>query len=285
MSDDPGVFKTTFTSSSTGSHYESEALTQSLQTIINSFKEHTTELLGLVAYSGFDVLKFRATLVNEKHVTNEELVFCVMIFMVRGNNVVRILESTKDEEVKNLLTSLRRKLDIKNSAAGKTTHVTLSRIAIAFPEITALLLDAAPEMPGAIPLEYIRKLTGYPEYPAVARQSSLACFLPQRMPDSEAMLAVFFLPNLMFSETINRGKKDWKALNENEKAETTHVYQLNAWNSTLFSEEERITWSIKLGILVSSSRSHPEFTSVWKEARKVSERILLDKHSFSFTRV
>lgn len=284
MTDSSGVFRTVFQSSATIASLESEILTNSLHDIINAFKDHTTELLGLVAYSGFDVQKFRAALVHDKKVTNEELVFCVMIFMVRGNNVARILESTKDEDVKTMLTSLRRKLDIKNSAAGKTTHVTLSRIAIAFPEITALLLDAAPEMPGAVPLEYIRKLTGCSEYPAIARQSSLACFLPQKVQDSEAMLAVFFLPNLMLSETINRGKKDWKALNENEKAETIHVYQLNAWNSTLFSEEERISWSLKLGILVKSSKGAPEYSSIWREARKAAEKLLQDKHAFSFNK-
>ncbi|KAG7295078.1 hypothetical protein JYU34_022547 [Plutella xylostella] len=147
------LFSQIFTNQHTKALFDTRALTNSVQTIINSFREHQTELLGLIAYSGFDVQKFRLKPVDEEHVTNEELVFCVMIFMVRGNNVTRILESTKDDDVKSQLINVRRKLDVKNSAAGKTTHVTLSRIAIAFPEITALLLDAAPDMPGAVSLE------------------------------------------------------------------------------------------------------------------------------------
>ncbi|KAG7304960.1 hypothetical protein JYU34_010377 [Plutella xylostella] len=215
MTDSSGVFRTVFQSSATIASLDSEILTNSLHDIINAFKDHTTELLGLVAYSGFDVQKFRAALVHDKKVTNEEC----------GTGNAR-----------------------------------------------------------SSPIRVHQKADGCSEYPAIARQSSLACFLPQKVQDSEAMLAVFFLPNLMLSETINRGKKDWKALNENEKAETTHVYQLNAWNSTLFSEEERISWSLKLGILVKSSKGAPEYSSIWREARKAAEKLLQDKHAFSFNK-
>ncbi|XP_048484041.1 uncharacterized protein LOC125490065 [Plutella xylostella] len=74
-------------------------------------------------------------------------------------------------------------------------------------------------------------------------------------------------------------------MTESEKAETTQVYQMNAWNSTLFSEDERVQWSTRLKIIVVSGKGTYEFTTVWKEARKAAEKFLIEKHSFSFGKV
>nr|QID77676.1 nucleoprotein [Pink bollworm virus 3] len=229
-------------------------------------------VLSVFGYAGFDILKFREEIKN-KIDTAESLYFLIIFFLIRGNNIARIKETTANKDAVDRLKSLETRLKIKSKAAGKTAAVTLSRIAISFPEIVAVILTEIPEIPGAVRLEELRLASGFDEFPSLARQPALACFIPKITPGAKDIINVFLFANMTISETINASNEKWNHQSPEQRLATTIVYQKNAWNSNLYSEEERIKWCIELNIM---SRSGA-FSAAWNSAA-LACKSKLDKH-------
>lgn len=116
-----------------------------------------------------------------------------------------------------------------------------------------------------------------PDFPSLARQPALACFIPKSHSESMLILNVFLACNLLVSEVINSNNEKWAQLTEHAKANTTKGYQLNAFNSALYKEEERKQWSETLGIM-----KNDKFTSPWKQAALVAKKFLEDNYKTSF---
>lgn len=128
--------------SSSGSYLKREILSYSTQLVTTS-REIYLQVLAVFdrlgeckewiithfGYAGFDIIAFR-TLIHKKINSVEDLAFLIIMFLVRGNNVNRILESTNSKQVVSRLKKLVTLLHIKPKAAGRTQTVTLSRIAI-----------------------------------------------------------------------------------------------------------------------------------------------------------
>lgn len=147
-------------------------------------------------YAGFDIIAFRS-LIHKKINSVGDLTFLIIMFLVRGNNVNRILESTNSQQLVTRLKKLVTLLHIKPKTAGRTQTVTLSRIAISFPEVVAVILDKCPEIPGALRIEDVRNIMKQKDFPSLARQPALACFLPKTHPESMLILNVFLVCNLV----------------------------------------------------------------------------------------
>lgn len=226
-------------------------------------------ILGLFGYSGFDVLAFRHKIVAL--ITGEDLTLLCIYFLTRGNNIERIIESTNSEMSTQRVKTLASTLDIKKVAKGKNQTVTLSRIAISFPESVALILHRATDFPGPITADDLRAATDFVEYPSLSRQPALACFLPLKHKDTTKILNVFMLANMMISETINNRNEEWNRRSDRSKFDTTAVYQKNALNSKLFSEEHRVKWCITFDILNADGK---EYKTVWiTAASKAAEKL------------
>lgn len=223
-------------------------------------------LLSTMGYAGFDVMAMRQ-LIMQKGICVQELFFMVCLFLIRGNNIARIKDSTGSDEVVKTLKSLETRLNLKSKAQVKTKNVTLSRIAIAFPEVVAVILDKVPELPGAVSLADIRTVLGYAQYPSLSRQPALACMLPKLVDGIQDLLNVFLMPNMMVSEVINAGNAKWTAMTNAQKLETTMPYQRNAYNSFLFKEDERIYWATKLNIL----NRDQTINIIWVKAAEVAK--------------
>lgn len=235
-------------------------------------------LEALYGYAGFDATAVRKKVINQVDIG--DIVQMVITFLMRGNNIDRILKSLKQESVKSRLTALKAKLAIKNKAGGASDAITLGRISLAFPEVAAMVLYKYAELPGAVTTAQIRARTGYPEYPSIARMSGLTCLLPHEGMGSEEtnlVLNAFLLPNMMLSEVINVKNQAWKDKGDKAKVEETIVYQTNAYNSKLLSEPAKIFWCKELGMIVEEG-GVKRYRSAWTSAGQKAKAILIDRY-------
>lgn len=243
--------------------------------IIKTLSEKKEWVISAFGYTGFDVRAFRLKMVTDSNL--EDIIFLIMIFLMRGNNVNRISKTTGNTHVVSKLDKLKTRLKIEPKAAGKTMVVTLSRIAISFPELVGLILSRMEDIPGAVSLEEMKVASGHDEFPSIARQPALSCFLPPNNSDTMLVLNAFLFSNMMVSEVINSSNESWQKKENAHKIAETKKYQLNAFNSALFTVDERYAWCETFGIMTGR-----KYKTSWLTAGQKSKEKLDSIYGSSF---
>lgn len=256
---------------------ESQTLEEEFKELIESIKDEDF-ILPLMFGARFNLLSFRKKM-NEKVQNKEDIEFLVKMFIQYGNSVKKIMNTPNlSEETLKRFMVLTKKYDIKEKVSGNGREViTLSRIATSFPELVANIFVVNPNISGPITLEEIRLLSDHPEFPSLARESSLACFLPKTHTESLKVLNVFFFAKMMFSEKINQGSASWCMMSKQQRASNTSYYQMKAFNSPLCSEADRKAWCIRLKIMEGN-----DYSAVWKEAAVKSKAKLTKEYGVTF---
>lgn len=154
---------------------EQEAITAAnINNLLKTFlHDNSANLLSWIehniAFSGFDALAMRRKLLTIG--TLDKIILCLLVGLVRGNNITRISGSMRSPEVKKRFENAVKAFKVKVSVKGDYTAVTLSRMIACFPETVARILHAVP-IPMA--LDYSDLTSVHQEYPKASRHQVCA---------------------------------------------------------------------------------------------------------------
>jgi len=144
------------------------------------YTEQLTELAKLSAYAGLNVEKMRQQIVKNAREVNaghpeEPIMVAICIGLIRGNNVTR-MKTTSKEQLMGFLTMLTDKLRVVDKVSKRSDAITLTRVCICFPELTATVASVI-KAPGVV--------YEVPEnYPWCMRNSSFSGLIPRTASNS-----------------------------------------------------------------------------------------------------
>lgn len=95
------------------------------------------------------------------------------------------------------------------------------------------------------------------EFPSLTRQPSLIWLLPRNV-GVDIVANAFFYANMAISETINRNNQAWQMNSAELRATETKVYQVNAQNSQIFTDMEKMHFCQEFEIMTGDV-----FSTVW----------------------
>lgn len=224
---------------------------------------------GSIAFSGFDAVAMRESLL--KKLSYDQIFICIMIGLVRGNNVERIPKTIRSTEVKKKFELAITKAKIKPNVKGDYKAVTLSRVVACFPKRVVRILYAH-AIPMAISVETLLEI--HAEYPKVARHQVCACVVPDTLSIDEIDMAlnVIMVPYMLVSEIINVKNIEWRGKTLSEKFVASEQYLVNSYNSRVVKAEDRIIIVKEIGMVVNGRLS-----SAWVSTAAAASTFLHSK--------
>ncbi|APG79263.1 putative nucleoprotein [Hubei lepidoptera virus 1] len=227
-----------------------------------------------IAFSGFDAVIMRKKILSKS--SPRKIMICILVGLVRGNNVERISKTMKSPELAKDFLAIVKALNIKKNVGGDYSAITLSRMIACFPETVCMILNGQ-EIPMAIPMNELTRI--HAEYPKVARHQVCASILPHTLSESDLNKAfdVILVPFLKISEVINGKVKDWSKMTPTARAETSSMYLHNSYNSKVLTLTDREELSKKFNIMTTSKT----LSAAWSSVSKNASEWLRENYKFS----
>lgn len=124
-----------------------------------------------VSYQGLDIKKMKTTISKSAGAPNNQLLVAVILGLKRGNNIDRMLITVR-KDMKERIQALAKDLNLKSRVNKEPEAVTLTRVLLCFPELTALVAKVI-KPAGVVP-------DTDQDYPYAMRNGSFSSLIPRR---------------------------------------------------------------------------------------------------------
>lgn len=217
------------------------------------FKDDLNELVRSISFSGFDPAELRKTIWTKSGNKVLDIQKAMLVFLHRGSHLTNIMSKTSGSENKKYIAEIVRKFGIKTQDGRKKplerSDVTLPRMAACFPEVMAKLMQQ-------LSTEEVSIRFGPTGYPEVFSQfkgydRSFAFIFSQTFislvsSDNSNVKQLFSIALFMAHGVSSIVDKTYSEKFKTQGFSVVSVFVVNAYNSNLVSNANRIKWMERL---------------------------------------